>query len=119
MINEELKNIYNRDALTGLYNRVAYTEMVMPRFKNLTENGTSCSMIFFDVDGFKQINDTKGHKYGDEVLKEIADTLEREKPVEGFVYRFGGDEFVLFYISIIKCTINLALMCRFMVHFYL
>ena len=92
MINEELKNIYNRDALTGLYNRVAYTEMVMPRFKNLTENGTSCSMIFFDVDGFKQINDTKGHKYGDEVLKEIADTLEREKPVEGFVYRFGGDE---------------------------
>ena len=97
VINEELKNIYNRDALTGLYNRVAYTEMVMPRFKNLTENGTSCSMIFFDVDGFKQINDTKGHKYGDEVLKEIADTLEREKPVEGFVYRFGGDEFVLFY----------------------
>ena len=41
------------------------------------------------------------------------------KQAEGFVYRFGGDEFVIFYISIIKCTINLALMCRFMVHFYL
>ena len=95
--NEELKNIYNRDALTGLYNRVAYTEMVLPRFEKLTEKGISCTMIFFDVDGFKQINDTKGHKYGDDILIKIAGILEKEKPVEGFVYRFGGDEFVVFY----------------------
>lgn len=86
--NEELKNIYNRDALTGLYNRVAYTEMVLPRFEKLTEEGTSCSMIFFDVDAFKQLNDTKGHKYGDEVLIKIARTLEDKKPVIGTDYGF-------------------------------
>ena len=95
--NEELKNIYNRDALTGLYNRVAYTEMVLPRFEKLTAKGINCTMIFFDVDDFKQINDTKGHKYGDDILIKIAGILEKEKPVEGFVYRFGGDEFVVFY----------------------
>ena len=95
--NEQLKNIYNRDVLTGLYNRVAYTEMVLPKFESLTANGKSCSMMFFDVDGFKKINDTKGHKYGDDILKQIAEIFEKEKPADSYVYRFGGDEFVVFY----------------------
>ena len=92
----QLKNVYNRDALTGLYNRVAYNEMIVPRFDRYTRQNISCAMVFFDVDNFKQMNDTYGHKFGDEVLKTIAKTLEREKPKNSFSYRFGGDEFVVF-----------------------
>jgi diguanylate cyclase (GGDEF)-like protein len=53
-------------------------------------------MVFYDVDFFKEINDTYGHDYGDEVLKKIARTLEENKPKNSLVYRFGGDEFVVF-----------------------
>ncbi len=95
----QLKNVYNRDALTGLYNRVAYNEMIVPRFERYTHQNISCAMVFFDVDNFKQINDTCGHKFGDEVLKIIAKTLETTKPKNGFAYRFGGDEFVVFFAN--------------------
>lgn len=92
----KLQYLYNRDALTGLYNRVAYNEMIVPKYEEYNKNNISCAMLFFDVDCFKQINDTYGHQYGDEVLKKIAGALQRNKPENGFVYRFGGDEFVVF-----------------------
>ena len=93
----KLKNVYNRDSLTKLYNRVAYQEMIVPRFAKYQRQNIPCAMVFFDVDSFKQINDTYGHDFGDEVLKKIAHTLEQNKPEHGFVYRFGGDEFVVFF----------------------
>lgn len=53
-------------------------------------------MMFFDLDDFKFINDTKGHKYGDKVIKKIADIIDGCKPDNALVYRFGGDEFIVF-----------------------
>lgn len=96
-MNETLMEIYNKDMLTGLYNRVAYTEMIVPKFEELREKGIKCAMIFFDADNFKIINDTKGHKFGDLVLKKIANIINENKPEDGLAYRFGGDEFVVFF----------------------
>lgn len=93
----KLQNVYNRDSLTKLYNRVAYHEMIVPRFNEFKEQNMKCAMVFFDVDSFKQMNDTYGHDFGDSVLKKIAGALEQNKPENGLVYRFGGDEFVLFF----------------------
>lgn len=96
----KLKNVYNRDSLTKLYNRVAYYEMIVPRFDKFRKQNIQCAMVFFDVDSFKEINDTYGHDFGDTVLKKIADALEQNKPENGFTYRFGGDEFVVFFSDV-------------------
>lgn len=95
--NKSLRYLYNHDPLTGLYNRLAYTEMIVPKFTRYCREEISCAMAFFDVDHFKQINDTKGHQYGDMLLKRIAKVLEETKPEDGYAYRFGGDEFVVFF----------------------
>ena len=83
--------VYKRDSLTRLLNR----HNLEFDINDLGSSSYVCT--FIDIDDFKQINDTKGHKYGDDILIKIAGILEKEKPVEGFVYRFGGDEFVVFY----------------------
>ena len=95
--NNEMRKIYNRDTLTGLYNRVAYVEMVVPKFEEYHARNISCAMIFFDADHFKQINDTKGHRFGDFVLTRIAEIINTCKPQDGYAYRYGGDEFVVFF----------------------
>jgi diguanylate cyclase (GGDEF)-like protein len=92
-----LKNVYNRDPLTRLYNRIAYNEMVVPRFQMNQNRKIPCGMVFFDADFFKEINDTYGHDYGDEVLKKIARALDENRPKDSLAYRFGGDEFVVFF----------------------
>lgn len=94
--NKKLLDLYNKDALTGLYNRVACNEMVVPQYEELKEQNRGCTMMFFDLDDFKFINDTKGHKYGDKVIKKIADIIDGCKPDNALVYRFGGDEFIVF-----------------------
>lgn len=94
---EKLKVVYDHDRLTGLYNRVAYEETILPLFEEYKASGKRCAIVFLDVDNFKIINDTKGHKYGDELLIKIARVLLKCEPDGGYTYRFGGDEFVLFY----------------------
>ena len=96
-VNKKLEAVYNKDPLTGLYNRVVYTQMVIPKFKDYCKENIVCAITFLDVDNFKDINDTCGHNKGDEILKQIADVLEKIKPKDGIVYRFGGDEFVVFF----------------------
>ena len=91
-----MKNLYNRDVLTGLYNRITYNEMIAPQFGTYQKEGIICSLSFFDVDHFKEINDTFGHDFGDKVLITIADILKEFKPKDAYAYRFGGDEFVVF-----------------------
>lgn len=96
-VNRKLKRMYNRDPMTGLYNRIAYTEIIKPEFENYCRQGVPCALIFLDVDYFKEINDLHGHEYGDRILKKIARILEDKCPEGGYVYRFGGDEFTVFF----------------------
>lgn len=95
--NKKLMDIYNRDQLTGLYNRIAYTEMIEPEYQKHCDHGRKCVVNFVDADHFKQINDTYGHEKGDIILKRIANVLRDKCPQEGYVYRYGGDEFIAFF----------------------
>lgn len=95
--NKKLMDIYNRDQLTGLYNRIAYTEMIEPEYRKHCDHGKKCAVNFVDADHFKQINDTYGHEKGDIILKRIAAVLLEKSPQEGYVYRYGGDEFIAFF----------------------
>ena len=79
------------DELTGLLNQKSYLNQTA----HLTQNGT---LVVFDVDDFKYINDNYGHLMGDECLKEIASCIKKAYFKDGFCYRIGGDEFcVLLY----------------------
>ena len=101
-INKRLEEVYNRDPMTGLYNRIAYTEMIGPAFKKYQEEKTACCLAFFDVNYFKEINDSMGHEFGDTILKRIAKILLELQPENGYSYRFGGDEFVVFFPNATK-----------------
>lgn len=94
---QELKNMYNKDPMTGLYNRIAYTEYIKPEYWKYCERKIPCALVFFDVDYFKEINDIWGHEYGDRLLKKIAEILQEQCPKDGYAYRFGGDEFIVFF----------------------
>ena len=93
---ERMRGLYNRDVLTGLYNRITYNEMILPKFDAYRKVGVVCAVCFFDVDRFKSINDTYGHDFGDKVLLTISDAINTFKPGDSYAYRFGGDEFVVF-----------------------
>ena len=87
---ENLTKTSLSDFLTGVANRTNL-------YADLTElflHNSICSLFIFDVDGFKQINDTYGHNVGDEVLKEVGRRLKSISNKDFTPYRFGGDEFV-------------------------
>lgn len=88
--NNELQNLAQRDALTNLYNRRKITEY----FNDFIENKRRFKIILFDIDNFKLINDTFGHKIGDDVLVEIARIIMLKYDNTGFS-RWGGEEFLI------------------------
>ena len=84
-----------RDPLTGLYNRRFFYEALAKETQRVARYGTTASLVLFDVDNFKSINDTLGHHAGDEVLRRIAEIVEGLiRPVDSFA-RLGGEEFGL------------------------
>ena len=86
-----LRHQTRRDALTGLANRVLLQE----RLEELLAARGPLSVIFCDLDNFKQINDTHGHAVGDEVLRAMGARLARRLAPADVVARIGGDEFVV------------------------
>ena len=85
----------NHDCLTGLANR-RYSEQLLNKDLNFAiKHKMSHSVMLFDLNGFKMINDVHGHKAGDEVLKVIAKRLQRCTREEDNICRLGGDEFVI------------------------
>jgi diguanylate cyclase (GGDEF)-like protein len=84
------------DRLTGLGNRLAFeTRLAELCTERRGQHAGRFTLMMADLDGFKQVNDTYGHKAGDDVLVEIAARLLRSVRSSDFVGRFGGDEFVL------------------------
>ncbi|HEC20119.1 MAG TPA: GGDEF domain-containing protein [Gammaproteobacteria bacterium] len=84
-----------RDPLTGLYNRLAYDERIVQEFARWKRYGKSMVLMMIDVDHFKKVNDTYGHKAGDKALVLIADQLRNHLRESDFLARFGGEEFVV------------------------
>lgn len=89
------------DHLTGIGNRRQLEQDVKREILRANRKNTGIMLIFFDLDGFKKINDTYGHEAGDKVLILFADGLSAfaRKGLD-FCYRFGGDEFALLFTDI-------------------
>ncbi|SEP55316.1 diguanylate cyclase (GGDEF) domain-containing protein [Butyrivibrio sp. TB] len=94
---KQLEDVYNKDQLTGVFNRIALTDIVESRFNRERARGIIWGVVFVDADNFKTLNDRYGHEYGDKVLKIIAKTMKKHVPEGGDVFRFGGDEFVALF----------------------
>lgn len=83
------------DALTGLYNRGYFDETLINEINRTKRYGTEFSLLFLDLDNFKIVNDTMGHKTGDVALKGVADLILTAKRSEDTAARYGGEEFVI------------------------
>lgn len=94
-VQDRLRELASRDPLTGLPNRAAIDETAERWFDGARADGGSLAVMFVDLDGFKPINDSLGHRAGDVVLQEVARRIERSVRGVDFVGRFGGDEFVV------------------------
>lgn len=82
------------DGLTGLPNR-QFFEMYIRQLMHSSNSSSLFYLVFLDLDGFKEINDSHGHEVGDTLLKHVAKRLRQNLRREDFVARFGGDEFVI------------------------
>jgi len=85
----------NHDPLTGLYNRHRFQQELERQFSEADKNGTQAAVLFFDLDYFKEINDTSGHLAGDELLRKIARELKNRVRKTDIAARLGGDEFAV------------------------
>ena len=90
---EKIRQLAYYDYLTGIPNRVLFEEELKNQLKYAKSSNNKFSIIYLDLDNFKNINDILGHSYGDEFLKDFAKYLRTIIKVEDFIARLGGDEF--------------------------
>ncbi len=101
----ELRQLVITDALTGTRNRRFFDEVIGRELQRHRRYRTPLSIVFIDIDRFKAINDTLGHETGDRVLREVAVFLLRNIREADYVFRWGGDEFLV----LISCNEHEAL----------
>jgi diguanylate cyclase (GGDEF)-like protein/PAS domain S-box-containing protein len=99
---EQIENLAYRDTLTGLPNRRLFTDRLEVAVTNAQRQRQKLAVIFADLDGFKLINDSLGHDWGDELLRHVARRIEACVRHGDTVARLGGDEFTLILPGIEK-----------------
>lgn len=95
---KETKRLYElsiRDHLTGIYNRKMFDEILSLEIKNAVRNKTDFSLIIFDIDHFKNINDNFGHEIGDKVLIKLSLLVQGTLRDSDILARWGGEEFII------------------------
>ncbi|PLX46791.1 MAG: hypothetical protein C0613_15985 [Desulfobulbaceae bacterium] len=92
---EEIFYRNQHDCLTGLHNREAFEEALAHEMAGAKRQGRLLSLLFMDIDSFKDVNDTHGHLVGDMVLRTVGDILLSTKRAADLAARYGGDEFLL------------------------
>lgn len=104
MVDNALRNIYTimleeakKDMLTNFYLRESLGGFLDKVIQEAQTNKRTFSIAIADVDHFKKFNDRYGHLFGDEVLKYMASTLRLTLQDEGYIFRYGGDEFVVVF----------------------
>lgn len=98
-VNAKLEKLSRTDRLTGLNNRGYWEEQLQNEFKRFQRTGNTVSLIMFDIDHFKQVNDTYGHQAGDEVLRNISNVISKTARATDIIGRYGGEEFGLILIN--------------------
>ncbi|MEW8237595.1 MAG: EAL domain-containing protein, partial [Candidatus Thiodiazotropha taylori] len=93
---DEIENLAFYDVLTGLANRYLLADRVEKAIHSDLRSGATSSLVYFDLDHFKTVNDTMGHSVGDKLLQEVAMRMKRLIREKDTLSRLGGDEFVLF-----------------------
>lgn len=83
------------DALTGVFSRRELETRMASEFSRCRRHGRPCSMLIIDIDHFKEVNDSRGHAAGDELLRQLGAMLRAEVRADDVAGRFGGDEFVV------------------------
>jgi len=94
-VKNELERMAHTDALTGMFNRRFFMQRLNEEFERLQRHGSVLSVLIFDLDHFKRINDTYGHDAGDVVLMGVADVVNEIKRLTDIACRLGGEEFAL------------------------
>ena len=96
-----------KDSLTGLPNRAALHAELERVSAHAVRHNSSIAMLYFDLDGFKKVNDTYGHAVGDLLLKEVAERVSEILRTEDILARLGGDEYVaVMQVPVSKDRVN-------------
>jgi len=99
LLSKQLALIAYTDSLTRIYNRLHFGHFLSAEIDKVKRYGGTCSIIFFDIDYFKEINDKYGHLVGDEVLEKITDTVNSANRTTDVFARYGGEEFIILTAS--------------------
>lgn len=91
----QLKEASLRDMLTGLFNQRAFYEHLRREMTVAERYNEPIALCFFDMDGFKQVNDNRGHKYGDNILSCLGECMLQAVRETDYACRYGGDEFAI------------------------
>ena len=94
-LHAQVKTMAMTDAVSGLFNRHAFEEMLTTEIQRATRHGHQLSLIIFDIDSFKEYNDTWGHPAGDERLRGTAKLIQANQRKYDIAARYGGDEFAI------------------------
>lgn len=101
---KQLDKLASTDGLTGMLNRRAFLAELDKRLGRHLRNGRRGTLIYFDLDNFKKVNDLRGHQAGDEVLKGVAEITRRILRGVDLASRIGGDEFLLWLEEVDRAT---------------
>lgn len=107
VLEDQMQEVISFDSLTKLHTRRAFFETTKTLFDVIKREKKYFSVIYLDIDHFKNINDTYGHFCGDEVLKELGTLINQTKRTSDIAARIGGEEFAFFlsYTSLEECMI--------------
>ncbi|MDD2310405.1 MAG: diguanylate cyclase [Desulfuromonadaceae bacterium] len=96
---KQTRDLFERQAridyLTGIYNRMMFSELLEAELQRARRYGSDLSLIMFDLDHFKEVNDTCGHNIGDHVLKAVAQLVCDSIRAHDIITRWGGEEFMV------------------------
>ncbi|MCR5209653.1 MAG: GGDEF domain-containing protein [Lachnospiraceae bacterium] len=94
-VNSELTELYDKDPMTGLFNRFCYEKKAVPLFEKSHADHTRLMIMFIDINYMKMINDRFGHIQGDNAIHKVTEAIKNSIEETWLPIRFGGDEFVV------------------------
>lgn len=110
---EAVYSMMTRDGLTGALNKRSFIDILGRDFQRAIHRSSPLSLILFDIDFFKNVNDTHGHLAGDEVLREVGRRISKVTAAHDVFARYGGEEFaILMSETLIENAVEIAERCR-------